>query len=338
MTTLEAGFEFALDAGLHATEPAESTGHSRADVRLLSTDLSARTNTHHRFTDLVSLLRQGDLLVVNNSATLPAAVWLDRLVVHFSTERDDGTWLVELRRRIGATHKPARIGKPGEWLPLPGGATLKLIGQHSERLWIARLDASVTRYLEQYGRPIRYDYVDRDWPLETYQTVFSTVPGSAEMPSAGRPFTPELVTSLISRGIGFAPITLHTGVASPEVDELPYPERFAVSEYTAGAINATKAAGGRVIAVGTTAVRALESSVGTGGVMWADSGVTSLVITPERGVSIVDGIITGLHEPRSTHLAMLSAIADTSLLADAYRAAIESAYRWHEFGDVHLIA
>lgn len=338
MKTLEAGFDFALDAALHATEPAEGRGYGRDDVRLLSTRLARRNTEHHRFVDIADLLQPGDLLVVNNSATIPAAVWLDRLVVHFSTEQDDGTWLVELRRRVGNGHAPAELGRVGEWLPMPGGATLKLLARHSGRLWSAQLDASVPIYLEKYGRPIRYGYVERDWPLETYQTVFSTERGSAEMPSAGRPFTAELVTKLISRGIGFAPITLHTGVASPEVDELPYPEQFSISPYTASTVNAAKAAGGRIIAVGTTVVRALESTVGPDGVLWADSGTTSHVVTPDRGVSIVDGILTGLHEPKSTHLAMLSAIADTGLLAEAYHQAIQAGYLWHEFGDVHLIA
>ncbi|HZE39804.1 MAG TPA: S-adenosylmethionine:tRNA ribosyltransferase-isomerase [Stackebrandtia sp.] len=339
MTALrDATFDFALDAALEATEPAEVCGRGRDDVRLLVTDRGTAATTHRRFADLPHLLRPGDLLVVNNSGTLPAAVWMDRLVVHFSTANADGAWLVELRERAGATHRPYSGGQPGEWLPLPGGATLELVRRHTGRLWVARLNVSVSIYLEQHGKPIRYSYVDRDWPLQTYQTVFATEPGSAEMPSAARPFTADTVTGLVSRGIGVAPITLHTGVASPEIGEPPYPERFSVPEYTARAVNAAHAAGGRVIAVGTTVVRALESAHSGRGVVTARRGVTDHIVTPDGGVHTVDGILTGLHEPRSTHLAMLSAFADSSALAEAYHAAIDHRYLWHEFGDVHLIA
>ena len=115
-------------------------------------------------------------------------------------------------------------------------------------------------HLEAHGRPIRYAYAGADWPIADYQTVFATEPGSAEMPSAGRPFTPELVTALVAAGVEFAPIVLHTGVSSPETGEPPFPEWFRVPEATARHVNAVRAAGGRVVAVGTTAVRALETA------------------------------------------------------------------------------
>lgn len=338
MTTLEAGFEFALEAALEAGAPPEVRGTGRDQVRLLTTDRTTGATGHHEFPALPGLLNPGDLLVVNNSATLPAAVWLDKLVVHFSTSLPDGSWLVELRKRVGQHHQPYSGGTPGEWLPLPGGTTLELVERHTGRLWSARINASVPIYLAKYGTPIRYSYVANDWPLAAYQTVFATESGSAEMPSAGRPFTADLVAGLVSRGIGIAPITLHTGVASPEVDETPYPERFQVPEYTAGIVNAARAAGGRVIAVGTTVVRALESAVDNRGRVHAASGMTDHIVTPAIGVRAVDGILTGLHEPRSTHLSMLSAIVDGQFLAEGYRAAIDAGYLWHEFGDVHLIA
>lgn len=338
MTTLEAGFAFALDAALEAGLPPEERGHGRDDVRLLHTDKRTGITTGHRFRRLPDLLRPGDLLVVNDSATLPAAVWMSRLVVHFSTGRDDGTWLVELRKRTGNRHERYTGGRPGELLPLPGGATLRLEARHTGRLWVARLNVSVTRYLEKHGSPIRYSYVDRDWPLDRYQTVFASRPGSAEMPSAGRPFTEVIVDRLHNRGVAIAPITLHTGVASPEIDETPYPERFEVGPGTAAAVTATRRAGGRVIAVGTTAVRALETAAGPDGTVRPASGFTEHIVTPAIGVRSVDGILTGLHEPRSTHLSMLAAIVDNDVLAAAYRTAIEKRYLWHEFGDVHLIA
>jgi S-adenosylmethionine:tRNA ribosyltransferase-isomerase len=215
---------------------------------------------------------------------------------------------------------------------------LRLERRFGKRLWVTRPQMdSVPEYLARHGRPIRYSYVDRDWPLSAYQTAFATVPGSAEMPSAARPFTPEIVTRLVSAGVGIAPVTLHTGVASLESDEDPYPEWFEVGEYTARAVNAAKIAGARVIAIGTTAVRALESAV-TDDRVAAASGHTDRIVSRANPVQVVDGLLTGFHEPRSTHLSMLEAIGDTELLRESYAAAIEARYLWHEFGDVHLIA
>lgn len=327
--------DFALPEALSAHEPPEARGLARDSVRLL---VSRGTRvTHHRFTDLPGLVEPGDLMVVNNSATLPAAVRLDRLAVHFSTAREDGTWLVELRRRTSAATEPYGGGEPGEWLPLPGHAMLRLVERETERLWRAVLDREVEPYLREHGVPIRYSYVDRDWPIEAYQTVFSTVPGSAEMPSAGRPFSADLVTALVSRGVGIAPITLHTGVASPEKDEPPYAERYDVPEHTARLVNLTRQAGGRVIAVGTTVVRALETVAGADGEVKAGNGWTTHIVTPAGGVRAVSGLITGLHEPRSSHLMMLTAIAGEEALARSYAEALDEGYLWHEFGDTHLI-
>ncbi|MFC6079539.1 S-adenosylmethionine:tRNA ribosyltransferase-isomerase [Sphaerisporangium aureirubrum] len=326
---------FELSPVREAHEPPEERGQARDAVRLMVSGKDSGKITHHAFTELPDLLRAGDLLVVNDSATLPAAVPLDRLAVHFSTEREDGSWLVELRRRAGDTTAPYGGGEPGEWLPMPGGATLRLLDRETPRLWRARLDRDVAGYLREHGKPIRYSYVPRDWPLSAYQTVFGVRPGSAEMPSAGRPFSPEVVTGLVARGVLIATVTLHTGVASPEKDEPPYAERFAVPAQTARLVNQ---ADGRVVAVGTTVVRALESAVVPGGRrVRAARGWTSRVVTPQDGVRVVDGLITGLHEPRSSHLMMLSAIAGEELLARSYEEAMRNAYLWHEFGDVHMI-
>ena len=192
-------------------------------------------------------------------------------------------------------------------------------------------------YLLRHGSPIRYSYVGRDWPLAYYQTVFGTRPGSAEMPSASRPFTAELVTRLVARGITIAPLTLHTGVSSLEGDEDPYPEPYDVPPATARLVNLTRAAGGRVIAAGTTVVRALETAAGPDGVVTASAGWTSRVISPESGLRAADGLLTGLHEPRSSHLLMLAAFAGDELLRECYAAAADRGYLWHEFGDVHLL-
>jgi S-adenosylmethionine:tRNA ribosyltransferase-isomerase len=295
--------------------------------------------SHHRFTDLPELLSAGDVLVVNRSATLPAAVDVDGtdLVVHVSTHRPDGGWLVELRRRDGSATVPYPGGAPGDRLPLAGGATVTLRSRYG-RLWLARIDVpSVPAYLLAHGRPIRYGYVTRDWPLSAYQTVFAVEPGSAEMPSAGRPFTAELVTRLVTAGVLFAPITLHTGVASLESPEPPYPEWYSVPPVTARLVNQARQAGQRVVAVGTTAVRAIETVAAPDGTVRAGEGWTELVVTPARGVRTVDGLLTGFHEPRTSHLQLLTAVAGESLLAACYAEAVAGGYRWHEFGDLNLL-
>ena len=336
-TALTSPFSFALDAALEADRPAEARGSdsSRSDVRMLFTDKRGRTIAHHRFDDLPALVRPGDLLVVNNSATLPSSVPTEHgWRLHFSSTMPDGAWLVELRDGP----RPYLGEVPDRTVRLPGGARLLLEERFGRRLWVTRPPIeSVPGYLARHGEPIRYPYVDRDWPIETYQTVFATVPGSAEMPSAARPFTEQIVTGLVANGVGIAPVTLHTGVASLESDEDPYPEWFEVGDWTARTVNATRAAGGRVIAVGTTAVRALESAV-EGGVAAPASGHTDRTVSPAEPPRLVDGLLTGFHEPRSTHLSMLESICETDLLRESYEAAIGDRYLWHEFGDVHLIA
>jgi len=152
------------------------------------------------------------------------------------------------------------------------------------------------------------------------------------MPSAARPFSPAVVTDLVARGVTFAPITLHCGVSSLEAGEDPYPEQYDVPPATARLVALTKRTGGRVIAVGTTVVRALETAA-----FAAPAGWTSHVVTPEMGLRVVDGLLTGLHEPRSSHLRMLAAFHREDLLRDCYEAALARAYLWHEFGDVHLL-
>ncbi|WP_329340757.1 S-adenosylmethionine:tRNA ribosyltransferase-isomerase [Streptomyces sp. NBC_00663] len=335
---------------LSAKVPAEQRGPGldRDAVRLL---VSRGTEvSHHAFTELPCLLRAGDLLIVNTSPTLAAAVdgWIGhaRVVVHFSTRGDDGRWAVELREPDGRGTTHARAGGPaGTEVRLPEGVRLTLeepLSGRSDRLWWARVaGARVPGLLREYGRPIRYAYTERDQPLSAYQTVFALPQpggvGSAEMPSAARPFTARLVAELVSRGVQFAPITLHTGVASAEVHEPPYPERFAVPEASARLINAVRAAHGRVVAVGTTAVRAVESAVGADGVVRAREGWTGLVVTPERGVRVVDGLLTGLHEPEASHLLMLRAVAGGAAVDRGYEEALGGLYLWHEFGDVHLL-
>lgn len=322
----------------------------RDGVRLLVGRQGGGEVEHRAFRELPGLLRAGDVLVVNISRTLPAAVdgrlGGEPVVVHFSTCRDDGRWVVEVRDPDGRGSTVRRAGGPaGAVVRLAGGERLVLdepLDPCGDRLWVASPSmADPVGHLHRHGRPIRYAYTGRDQPLAAHQTVFATPSpdgrGSAEMPSAGRPFTAPLVTELVSRGVQIAPIVLHTGVASAEAYEPPYAEPYTVPAATARQVNAVRAGGGRVIAVGTTAVRALESAADGRGVVRPSRGWTELVITPERGVRAVDGLLTGLHEPEASHLLMLRAVSGDALLERVYAEALRHGYRWHEFGDVNLL-
>ncbi|HTX07132.1 MAG TPA: S-adenosylmethionine:tRNA ribosyltransferase-isomerase [Solirubrobacteraceae bacterium] len=338
---------FELEPDLEAHEPPEARGLARDGVRLLVARRTSGAVSHHTFRDLPELLAPGDVVVVNVSATIPAAVPArragngGRVRVHFATRAphlEDDWRVVEIRSADG--RRPARL-PVGERLDLRGGATLELVAPYAsgQRLMLARFCCTllVDEYLERHGEPIRYGHVRKPWPLSAYQNVYATSPGSAEMPSAGRPFTRELLSRLIGHEVVIAPITLHTGVSSPESHEPPFPEWFEVPERTARAICRAREQGGRVIAVGTTVVRALESAATGEGCSCARSGWTGLVITPECGVRAVDGMITGWHEPEASHLQMLEAVAGPELLKRSYAAALEHGYLWHEFGDSHLI-
>ncbi len=341
MTAIAPPIDFRLLPGAEATEPPEARGLARDEVRLLA---AAGGEIHHRrFTDLGDFLRPGDLLVVNTSLTLAAAVTARRsygraAVAHLSTGLDDGSWLVELRPAFGATG-PLGDVEAGERLSLPGGAALTTLEPVGGRLWRCRvdIDGEVVDYLWAHGRPIRYSYLQGSWPLSAYQTVFASDPGSAEMPSAGRPFSHSLVTRLVGLGVVMAPITLHCGVSSLDAGEPPLPERYRVPDVTAELVNVARRAGRRVVAVGTTVTRALESVAAPDGTVRPGTGWTDLVLGPARPAYAVDGIISGWHEPGASHLSLLEAVVGHRLVARAYDAALREGYLWHEFGDSCLL-
>ena len=301
---------------------------------------------HARFDKIGDFLEPGDLVVVNTSGTLSAAVdgvrdTGTRVTVHFATALDGGDWVVEVRPARRA-QGPVGDLRAGERVTLPDGVVLTVLAAHPAgqlRLWRARVpvDGGVVAYLARVGRPIRYGYVSGRYPAAAYQTVFAREPGSAEMPSAGRPFTAEVVTDLVTRGIGVAPVLLHTGVSSPEAGEPPQPERFRVDAVTARAVNTTRAWGGRVVAVGTTVTRALESAVDADGIVRAAQGWTDLVLGPDRPARVVDGLVTGWHAPGASHLQLLQAVAGSELVERAYAEARRAEYLWHEFGDSCLL-
>ena len=354
---------FELPPELEAGEPPEARGLRRDEVRLMVSYLDDDRVVHSRFGDLPEFLRAGDTLVVNTSGTMNAALPAERsdgtpLTVHLSTHLPADLWVVELRSSSG--YEPVLDGKSDEVLSLPEGASMVLHTPYlserrqrdegSNRLWISTLNLPVNLndYLDRNGSPIRYRYVRESWPAVYYQTVYATEVGSAEMPSAGRAFTPELITRLVANGVRVVPLILHTGVASLEDDEPPYEEFYRVPPETAAAINAARTAGSRVVAVGTTVVRALETVTERDGTTHPGEGWTEVFITPERGIRSVDAMLTGLHEPRSTHLLMLEALIGsaseyplatsvTDHLEIAYAEALKRGYLWHEFGDLHLI-
>jgi S-adenosylmethionine:tRNA ribosyltransferase-isomerase len=353
------GVDDIAPAYLEAAEPPEARGLDRDGVRLLVSRAATDGLHHARFSDLPLWLSPGDLLVVNTSGTLNAALAGtddsgETFELHLSTRLPGDFWTVEVRRRGPRASLPYRDARPGAAYRLEEGGLLTLVAPYPlvgaltdpSRLWMAvlALPEPLLPYLERIGRPIRYHYVADSWPGAMYQTVFATEPGSAEMPSAGRPFTATLVTRLVSNGIQIAPLLLHTGVASLEDHEPPYEEYFRVPGDTADRVNAAKRAGRRVVAVGTTVVRALETVTDERGRTFPGEGWTNLVVTPDRPLRAVRGMITGLHEPRATHLAMVQQVvaaagghAPSTHLVRAYGEAREAGYLWHEFGDSHLV-
>jgi len=335
---------FTVPTGADATAPPEWQGLARDEVQLMTVRPGGVTST--LFRDLPGQLEPGDLVVVNTSATLPARVEARRadgvmVPLHVSATLDDGSWVVELRRRDNSG--PDLGAEPGTVLTLPGGLRLTLLDgfpdpRQASRLRRARTEpAALPRvYLARHGEPIRYGYLSGGFPLAAYQNVYADEPGSAEMASAGRPFTERLLVRLMARGIAVAPLTLHSGVSSPELHEPPAPEPFAVPDATARLVNGTRRAGGRVVAVGTTVTRALETVTDDDGAVHGGRGWTDLVLGAERPARAVTGLITGLHAPEASHLQLLEAVAGRDLVDAAYRQAVAGGYRWHEFGDSML--
>ena len=339
---------FSLPPELEAPAPPEYRGMTRDAVRMLVATRSNGALVHSHFSELPRFLDEGDLVVINTSGTLAAEVDGTApdgtaLQVHLSTQLPGGAvdrrgparraGRISVRSPVTASSCPRAARWPC-WPRTPPAPAAPACGSGSPSV---ETPERLHSYLARHGRPIRYGYVRGSYPISAYQNVYATEPGSAEMPSAGRPFTPEVLTRLVAKGIGVAPLLLHTGVASLEANEPPYAEYFRVSLPTAHRINDTRRSGGRVIAVGTTVVRALESVVDDHGHVHPSEGWTETVVSPERPVRSIDGFLTGWHEPEASHLAMLEAIAGRPLLEASYAAALEEGYLWHEFGDVHLI-
>jgi S-adenosylmethionine:tRNA ribosyltransferase-isomerase len=347
--------EFSLPPELEASAPPEARGLRRDQVRLMVASYSTHQIQHTRFYNFPKFLEEGDVLVINTSRTRNAALLATRtdgalLELHLSTHLDTGIWTVEVRSmdEAGKTKHFDDI-LSGEILSLPDGVSSRMQEPYvsdcndnsipSKTLWLAKIEfpGDVDQYLTRHGFPIRYNYVKERWPLSFYQTVYATESGSAEMPSAGRPFTSKLLKRLEAKGIQIAPMILHTGVSNIETHEPPYKEFYRVPPETARIVNEAHRLGKRVIAVGTTVIRALETVTNGDGKTHAGEGWTCLVITPQRELRAVNALLTGMHEPEASHLAMLEALAGADHIKVAYAEALQKGYLWHEFGDLHLI-
>ncbi|WP_349408278.1 S-adenosylmethionine:tRNA ribosyltransferase-isomerase [Pseudalkalibacillus sp. SCS-8] len=339
--------EFHLPTELNAVGPPESMGGRRDDVKLLILDRKTGGIHHDRFNNIDEHFKPGDLLILNISRTLPAS------------------FKVNIRRgnQIIASEVEVRLGQRKSnsvWKVL----FIHFTVQKGDEIIFSRILKAVVRsknkstplvticfslrgkelYNQLYllGEPIRYEYIQHDWPLTAYQTVYGTVPGSVEMVSAGRAFSWELLLRLKKRGVGLATITLHTGLSYYGNDQWHVGPADSLEEYevpanTIEAIKETKLRGGKVIAVGTTVVRAVESAVDTQGVPVEKKGWTNLHIDETFSLNVVNGLLTGFHEPKASHLDMLSAFIKPHLLKAAYQKAIDHKYLWHEFGDINLI-
>jgi S-adenosylmethionine:tRNA ribosyltransferase-isomerase len=340
--------QFLLPPQLACPKPTEERNLARDEVRLLVTTGSGQIE-HSIFNDFTSFLQKGDVLVVNTSATIPAALPVslpDRRQgrLHISTKLNDRKWLIEIREITGNKTKRWHEGKEGMVFQLPSSVavTLKQRFYKNEQwlhLWVAEfnLHQSMQNYLSVNATPIQYEKLDRQYPLSYYQTFFSFHPGSSEMPSAGRGFTPGLIERLLKKGVALAPVVLHTGVSSLEENETPYPEYMEIDPVTAALINMAKSQGRRIIAVGTTAIRAIETAANNAGIVLPYRGNTELFIDESYTMKVIDGLLTGFHEPRASHLNMLQSVGSFEHIDSAYQEAIKAGYYWHQFGDLHLI-
>lgn len=331
---------FQVPEYLNAHTPAEYRGIQRDHVRLITLDSVTGDCSHNYFNKLDSYLLEGDLLVLNNSRTIPAVL---------KGQRGKQTIEIRLSRKLTSNEWEALIVggviTVGEKIDLPGGLTTTITGLGAESplivLSFSKSGLDLLDIFYQYGEPLHYEYIETPWPIEMYQTVYASVPGSVEMPSAGRAFTWRLLNKLKKKGVNIAYLQLHAGLSYYGNDHWPNPnkhlEEFCIPAETAELVNKTRKNNGRVIAVGTTVVRALETAVNVNGNVEPQKGITSLYIQKGYPLKAVDGLITGLHEPEASHLDLLSAFIDKGLLMKAYKKALADGYLWHEFGDMNLI-
>ncbi|MYL32450.1 S-adenosylmethionine:tRNA ribosyltransferase-isomerase [Pontibacillus yanchengensis] len=338
MNTLATSFH--IPEFLHAEVPPEHKGMSRDEVRLMVLQEDEDSAYHKRFEEIDQFLEDGDVIVLNNSRTIPpvlkGCLGKQNVEIRLSRKISTNQWEALLLGTFRQINVPIQF---------PEGLEATISGLGSEpplvTLSFSKGGSSLLDYIYRYGEPVRYEYIHHPWPLETYQTVYGAIPGSVEMPSAGRAFTWDLLSKLKAKGVQTTYIQLHAGLSYYEQNRWPnpknHPEAFNVPEETARLITQAKQNSNRVIAVGTTVVRALESAVNEHGEVKAISGITRLYIDQNHRVITVDGLLTGFHEPEASHLHMLTAFLPEKKLMKAYGEALHKGYLWHEFGDMNLI-
>jgi len=334
--------DYALPPELIAQEPAAE----RTAARLLVLERASTELRHARVGDLPTLLRAGDLLVLNDTRVIPARVRArrptgGRLEVLFTRPADgEREWEALVR---GAP-------KPGELVHFAEGAG-EWVASLGDGRWRLRLllDVPVLEWLDRVGETPLPPYIERaggptGGDRERYQTVYARVPGAVAAPTAGLHFTPELLATLDAAGVGHTYVTLHVGPGTfmpIRNDDLGsytmLPERYAIGDATAARIAAVRAAGGRIVAVGTTTVRALESVAAATERLESSSGEAALFIRPGHRFRIVDAMLTNFHLPRTPLLAMVAALAGWDRIRAAYEEAVDCRYRFYSFGDAMLI-
>lgn len=329
-------------------------------VRLLSVDTAAEAIAATTIGALPGLLAPGDVVVVNDAATLPASLPArteagDPLELRLVEPRGDGRWLAVLfgagdwRTDTDARPAPPPLS-PGDRLRVGGGGELALTATVVEpsplsprlvTLAFDRRGGQLWAALYRLGRPVQYAYQPAALPLAAVQTGFAGRPWAAEMPSAGRPLSASVLASLRRAGVGVAALTHAAGLSAtgdPELDRaLPLPERYDIPAATVAAIERARAAGGRVVAVGTTVVRALEGCVAERGGLRAGPGRTALVLSAATRPRLVDAVISGVHPPGESHFRLLCAFAAEALLARAWARAEAAGFVRHELGDAVLV-
>lgn len=333
--------EFYLPSKLNASYPPEKRGIRRDQVRMMVLNRETGERKHDHFLQLTSYLQPGDMIILNNSRTIPAS--LQARWESGSYEQDEKVE-VRLARRLNHDSWEALIlansVKADDKLIFSSDLFASVTKANEDSpvstIQFSKKGADLLNIIYSIGEPIRYEYINHPWSLNYYQTVFASHPGSVEMPSAGRAFSWELLLNLRQKGIQIEFLQLHTGLSYFEerhnspTDNF---EEYFISEETMERIIRTKNSGKRIVACGTTVVRAIESAARSGSL----SGWTNLYIHPNSSLKLVDGIITGFHEPQASHLDMLTAFVSENYLYEAYQEAIQYSYLWHEFGDMNLI-
>ncbi len=338
-------FDYYLPEELIAQDPLEK----RSNSRLMVLDKESGDVTHRHFYDIKDYLRKGDCLVINNTKVIPARLYGNR----YNDDKIGGKIELLLLKRISdntweALVKPGKKARPGDKLIFGDGllyATVKDVVEEGNRIIEFSYDGIFEEILDQLGQMPLPPYITHELKeKDRYQTVYAKYEGSAAAPTAGLHFTKELLEEIKAMGVNVAEVTLHVGLgtfrpvkADDILEHHMHSEYYEISQEAADLINKTKAEGGRVISVGTTSTRTLESAASSDGKLTAKSGWTEIFIYPGYEFKVIDGLITNFHLPQSTLIMLVSALCGRENVLRAYNIAVEEKYRFFSFGDAMLI-